>query len=274
MTKILDGKKLAGKISDVLRKEIKKSNLRLRLAVVLVGEEPVSKIFISQKKKFCENTGVNFRLYNFPKKISQNRLQKEVRRISKNSKNSGVIIQLPLPKNIDTNKVLNLIPSRKDVDVLSTESLGRFYQGTSKILPPVVKAISYLFTIYNLRIKRKNVVLIGSGKLTGLPLTLWILKKGGTLTVINKFTPNISSFTKKADILISGVGKSNLITAKMTKRGVIVIDCGSSYLEGKLVGDVDFKSVSKKTSYITPVPGGVGPLTVAFVIKNLVNLNK
>lgn len=273
MAKILNGKKLAEKILERVRKEIKKSHLKLRLTIIQVGENPVSEIFIRQKKKACEKVGIYFRLYKFEQKIAQKKLKTEVEKIVKNPRNSGAIIQLPLPKNRDADEILNLIPSEKDIDVLSTESLGKFYQGTLPISPPVVGAVSHLLKTYKIKIKGKNVVLVGAGRLVGQPLASWVLREKGILTVVNEFTKNISSFTQKADILISGVGKSNLIQGKMVKKGVIVIDCGSAYYKGKLAGDVDFKSVSKKASYITPVPGGVGPLTVACLIENLVRLN-
>ncbi len=271
--KILDGKKIAEKILENLRREIKKSNLKLGLAIIQVRENPVSEIFIKQKKKACEQVGINFKLYKFERKISQKRLKDEMKKIVKNPKNSGIIVQLPLPRHIVADEILNLIPFQKDIDVLSKESLGKFYQGTLPISPPVVGAVSHLLKNYKIKIQGKNIVLVGAGKLVGLPLTLWILKEKGNLTVVNELTPDISSFTEKADILISGVGKPNLIKGKIIKKGAIVIDCGSGYKKGKLLGDVDFKSVSKKASYITPVPGGIGPLTVACLIENLIRLN-
>ncbi|MCH8741803.1 bifunctional 5,10-methylenetetrahydrofolate dehydrogenase/5,10-methenyltetrahydrofolate cyclohydrolase [Patescibacteria group bacterium] len=271
--RILNGRKLAEKILERVRKEIKKSHLKLRLTIIQVGENPVSGVFIKQKKKACEKTGIDFRLYKFEQKIAQKKLKTEVEKIIKNPKNSGVIIQLPLPKNRDTDEILNLIPLKKDIDVLAIESLGKFYQGTSLILPPVVGAVSHLLKDYKIKIRGKGVVLIGAGRLVGQPLASWILREKGTLVVVNEFTRDIPSFTKKADILISGVGKPNLIQGKMVQKGVIVIDCGSVYHQGKFAGDVDFQSVSKKAGYITPVPGGIGPLTVACLIENLIRLN-
>lgn len=272
ITKILDGKKLSEKILEKVRRNIKKSHLKLRLAIIQIGENQVSEIFIRQKEKACKRVGIGFKLYKFQGKISQRKLKREVEKILKNPKNSGVIIQLPLPKNKDADEILNLIPSEKDIDVLSKESLGKFYQGTLLILPPVVGAVSYLLKASKIKIKGKNVVLVGAGKLVGKPLTLLILREKGTLTIIDEFTKNISSFTKKADILISGVGKPNLIQGKLIRKGVVVIDCSSVFYKGKLVGDVNFQSVSKKASYITPVPGGVGPLTVACLLENLTKI--
>jgi methylenetetrahydrofolate dehydrogenase (NADP+)/methenyltetrahydrofolate cyclohydrolase len=272
--KILDGKKISEKILENLKKEIKKSKLKLRLAVVQVGENPVSQIFINQKKKACEKIGIDFKLFKFPAKIGNQELKREIEKIVRNPENSGVIIQLPLPKKFLPEEFLNLIPEEKDIDVLSEKSLGRFYQGTLKILPPTVQGILYLFKNYKIKLRSKNVVIVGAGRLVGFPLTIQFLKKKATVSVINEFTRDTSFFTEKADILVSGVGWPNLIKGDLVKRGVIVIDAGTSMKKGRLVGDVDFKSVSKKASYITPVPGGVGPLTVACLLENLVKLNK
>jgi len=272
--KILNGKELSEKILAKLKKEVKKSKLKLRLAVVQIGENPVSQIFINQKKKACEKTGINFKLFKFPAKISVLELKKEIEKIVKNPENSGIIIQLPLPKKFLPEDFLNLIPEEKDVDVLSEKSLGKFYQGTLKILPPTVQGILYLLKNYKIELRGKNVVIVGAGRLVGFPLAAQLLKEKATLSVLNEWTRDASSFTKKADVLISGVGKPNLIKGNVVKKGAVVIDAGTSMKKGKLVGDVDFKSVSKKASYITPVPGGVGPLTVACLLENLATLNK
>jgi methylenetetrahydrofolate dehydrogenase (NADP+)/methenyltetrahydrofolate cyclohydrolase len=302
--RILDGKKLSEKILGSLKKEIKSRYLKLRLAVILVGENPISQIFINQKQKACEKVGIDFKLFKFPAEIGKSKLKKEISEIVKNPENSGVIIQLPLPKELGAQRklgecgssrgvgwsleeFLNLIPEEKDIDVLSEKSLGKFYQalpsfssknlggqGSLMILPPTVQGILYLLKHYRIKLMGKNVVIVGAGRLVGFPLAIQLLKEKATLSVLNEFTKDAPSFLKKADILISGVGKPNLIKGNMIKKGVIVIDAGTSVKEGRLVGDVDFKSVSQKASYITPVPGGVGPMTVACLLENLVKLNK
>jgi len=285
--KILDGKKLSERILANLKKEIKNHRLKSRLAVISVGENPISQIFINQKEMACEKIGINFKLFKFPTKIKNSELKKEISGIVKNPANSGVIIQLPLPKKFLPEEILNLISEEKDIDVLSENSLGKFYQalpsfssknlggqGTLKILPPTVQGILYLFKNYKIDLKGKNVVIVGAGRLVGFPLAIQLLKEKATVSVLNEFTKDAPSFLKKADILISGVGKPNLIKGNMIKRGVIVIDAGTSVKNGRLVGDVDFQSVFKKASYITPVPGGIGPLTVACLLENLVKLLK
>lgn len=272
--KLLDGKKLSEKILANLKKEVRKSNLKLRLAVVQVGENSVSQIFINQKKKACKLVGVDFKLYHFDKKINPQGLKKEIKKIVRNPANSGIIIQLPLPKKFPPEEFLNLIPEKKDIDVLSEKNLGEFYQGILPILPPTVSGVLGLLKNYKIELKGKNIVVIGAGRLVGFPLAIQLLKEKATLSVLNEFTKDAPSFIKKANILISGVGKPNLIKGKMVKKGVVIIDAGSAMKKGKLVGDVDSKEIYKKASYITPVPGGVGPLTVACLLENLVKLNK
>ena len=272
--KLLKGTELSKKFLVHLKKKLGKSKLKLRLAVIQIGRNYISEVFIGQKKKVAEKIGIGFKLYQFDKKIEKDRLKKKIKEIIKNPLNSGIIIQLPLPKQFLADDFLNLIPEEKDVDVLSEKSLGKFYQGKLKILPPIVKGILSLLKNYKIKLKGKNVVIIGAGRLIGLPLNLQLLKEKATLLVLNEFTKNISFFTNKADILISGVGKPNLIKSNMIKKGAVVIDAGISQRNGKVIGDVDFKEVSKKASYITPVPGGVGPMTVVSLLENLVELNK
>jgi len=271
--RILDGKKLAEKILGDLKKKIEENKLKLRLAVIQVGDNPVSQIFINQKKKACEKTGLNFKLFKFPTKIGKLELKREIEKIIRNPENSGIIIQLPLPKKFLPKEFLNLIPKEKDIDVLSEKSFGKFYQETLKILPPTVQGILYLLKNYKISLLGKNVIIVGAGRLVGFPLAIQLLKEKATLSVLNEFTKDTPFFTKKADILVSGVGKPNLIKGNVVKKGVIIIDAGTSMKKGKLVGDVDFKSVSKKASYITPVPGGVGPMTVVCLLENLIKLN-
>lgn len=272
---ILDGKKLSEKILNNIKKEIKTRDLKLRLAVVLVGSNYVSKAFINQKQKAAEKIGADFKLYKFEEKIESDELRKGIKRIVEDSANSGVVIQLPLPtKKFNTQDILNLVPKERDVDVLSEESLGKFYQGTLKALPPTVNGILRLLRNYKIKLLGKNIVVVGAGRLVGFPLAIQLLREKATLSVLNEFTKDTPAFTKKADILVSAVGKPNLIKGNMVKKGAVVIDAGSAMEGGGVVGDIDFKSVSKKASYITPVPGGVGPMTVACLLENLIDLNK
>jgi len=232
---LLDGKKIAGKLLNEIKKEIKEKKLQLKLAVILVGENSVSEIFIREKEKACQKVGIDFELFKFPSIIAPETLEREIKKIVNSPENSGIVIQLPLPKNINAQEILNLIPSEKDIDVLSEKSIR---------------------------------------KLVGKPLSFWLKREGVEFSIIDEKTKNISARIKEADIVISGVGKKGLIKGGMIKNGAIVIDAGSSCEKDKISGDVDFKSVSQKASYITPVPGGIGPLTVACLLKNLVKMNK
>lgn len=238
--RILDGKKLSEKILKNLKKEIEKKQLKLKLAIILVGEDSDSKIFVKQKKKACEKVGIDFELFKFSSKISNSELKKEIKKIVQKSDINGIVVQLPLPKNLHTEEILNLIPKEKDAEIVS----------------PVVCAVDRILKNYKISLRNKNIVLIGKGRLVGQPVAIWLKKRNLKFSDIDKI--------KNADIVISGVGKPDLIKGKMVKKGVVVIDIGK---------DVDFKSVFKKASYITPVPGGVGPVTVACLIENLVKLN-
>lgn len=258
MATILDGKKLSEKILEDLRIKIKKSGKKLKLAAILVGEDKDSKIFLRQKERACQKVGIDFQLFKFSASIGQEVLEKEVGKIAR-QENQGIIIQLPLPGHIKTQEVLNLIPAEKDVDALSGKILPE------KILAPVLGGVLELFKEYEINIKGKNVVVVGRGLLVGKPVSEWMKKNGVRVSVIDKKTRNISEITKKADILISGVGKQKLIKGDMIKEGTAVVD---------VAGDVDFKTVEPRASYIAPIPGGVGPMTVVTVIKNLIILNK
>jgi methylenetetrahydrofolate dehydrogenase (NADP+)/methenyltetrahydrofolate cyclohydrolase len=221
------------------------------------------KKFIERKIKFAEDIGAETRIYELPQDISTSQLRQKMAEISHILENDGVILQLPLPEQIKTQYVLNGIIASKDVDVLSSRAFGDFATGHSKILPPVVGAIKLIFEKYNVDVRNKNIVIVGAGRLVGKPAAIWLINQEATVSILNEFTPDISEFTKKADIIISGVGKKNLITPDMIKDGVVIID----------VGDAD-PGVAEKASLFTPAIGGLGPLTVAMVFKNLIELNK
>ena len=271
---LLDGKKLSQKILDELKQEIAGIKKQLRLAVVVVGEDPVVKKFIEQKKKKAEEVGIDIRIYPFEEKITTNELRKRIAEIVHEKKNTGVIVQLPLPSHINTQYILNSVTPEKDIDMLSTHALGNFVTGKSLILPPVVGATKEFFDKYQIDYKNKYVIVVGAGNLVGRPVVLWLLNEKVTFGVLRSSTPNPEEFLRRADIIISGVGKPRFITGDMIKDNAVVIDAGTSESEGKVVGDLDFDSVSKKAAYITPVPGGVGPLTVVMLLKNLVALSR
>jgi len=272
--KILDGKKIADRLLAKIDREIKKQRLKLKLAAVLVGNDPASLSFVGRKKQACGKVGVGFALYRFSINISQKILEKQVRKIAKDQKISGIIIQLPLPKSIDTDSILNLVPLGKDVDGLSRKGLEKFKKGKSKISPPVVGAVKKLLQVYKIKIRGKKVLVIGKGRLVGQPLTTWLPRQGTIVLTADKSTKNLAGLCLKADIIISGVGKPGLISGEMIKKGAVIIDVGSSKKAGRIVGDVNFESCAKKAGAISPVPGGVGPLTVACLLENLLKLDQ
>ncbi len=280
---IIDGRKIRDEIKESLKIEVQNLKKDLRLAVILVGENPASLKFIEEKEKFGKEIGIDTRIYKFDEAISTTALREKLAEIVHIKQNTGVIIQLPLPPQINTQYILNSVPPHKDIDVLSSGALGDFYVDKNFVLPPVVGAIDLILNkIFNDSISEnladKNIVIVGSGRLVGKPLAIWFVNLGATFSILNKNTPDISKFTREADILISGIGVSKFITADMVKDNAIVIDCGTSVEkteEGeKYSGDIDFETVKEKAAYITPVPGGVGPITIAMLFKNLVEMAK
>ncbi len=277
---ILDGKALAGKIIAALKEEYARLPGKLSLAAVVVGSDAVVGKFIAQKKKVAEELGVDFRVYEYAPDISTNELRKRLAVLVHDADPDGIIIQLPLPPELNRQYILNSVPPEKDVDMLSARAMGDFAVGKSRILPPVVGAVKALLEEYHIDVGAKHVLVIGAGMLVGKPVALWLTNEKASFSVVGEHTPDISEFIKKADVIITGVGKPNLITGDMVKEGTVVIDAGTAESGdpaaeggiGKLVGDVDFDSVSPKASYITPVPGGVGPLTVAMIYQNLLIL--
>ena len=272
MATLLSGETIAEGILKKLEKQSASWRIKKpKLAVVQVGDNPVSEKYIQEKAKVAERIGVALEVLRLKKGTSQKKIQAEIEKIGKNSKISGVIVQLPLPTTFPAQEILNTIPTSKDVDVLSCASFGLFALGELSILPPTVKAIALLLKTYRVEVQGKQVVVVGAGRLVGLPVAVWLLQQKARVTVTDKSTKNLADVVKQADIIISGVGKAKLIKAAMVKRGAVVIDAGSSVAQGRITGDVDFNNVIHKAKFITPVPGGVGPLTVACLFENVVD---
>lgn len=269
---LLDGKKLSQKILAELAEKIAALKKEMRLALVVVGNNSVVNQFVAQKKKAAESVGVRVRVYPFDEAVTTNHLRKRISEIVHERKNTGVIVQLPLPKHINKQYILDAIPPEKDVDVLSSSALGKFAAGKSRVLPPVAGAIKAFFDEYAVAYQNKYAVIMGYGSLVGKPVSLWLLNERVTLSIVGSRTKNPEKFLTEADIVISGIGKPNYITGDLLKEGSVIIDAGTSESEGKVLGDVDFDSAKTKASYLTPVPGGVGPLTVAILLQNLVTL--
>ncbi len=271
---LLDGKKLSQKILDEIREEISRTQKKLRLAIIVVGDNPVINKFIEQKKKTAEGLGIDVRIYPFEESITTNELRQRIADIVHEEKNSGVIVQLPLPPHINKQYILNAVPPTKDVDMLSSRSVGLFATGKSPIFPPVVGAIKAFFDDYAISLEGKEVLIMGAGSLVGRPVALWLLGQARPFSIITDQSSNPEKFITNADVIISGIGRPKFLTGEKIKDGVIIIDAGTSESEGKLVGDTDFESVGSKASFMTPVPGGIGPVTVAILFKNLVTLSK
>lgn len=271
---ILDGKKIAERILKELKEEVARVTKKPRLAVVVVGEDPVIANFIAQKKKAAEKIGAEVRVYPFPMDITTNELRRRISEIVHEKKNDGVIIQLPLPAHINKQYMLNAIPPEKDADVLSARAVGNFAVAKSPITPPVALAVKTLFEEYHIDYHTQSIAIVGAGALVGRPVALWLMGEGVGFMLITRDTPHPETALGAADIVISGIGKARFITGDMIKSGAVIIDAGTSESGGEIAGDVDAESVAAKASALAPVPGGVGPLTVAALFKNLLTLAK
>ncbi|MBI2634014.1 MAG: bifunctional 5,10-methylenetetrahydrofolate dehydrogenase/5,10-methenyltetrahydrofolate cyclohydrolase [Parcubacteria group bacterium] len=269
---VVDGKKFAEDLRGELLEERKRISGELKLAAVLVGDAESSLHFLKQKEKIANEIGVGFELIQFPADTSTEKLKTGLAKISQDPKNTGVIVQLPLPGHIEPSKILDSLPKEKDVDVLSFESFSAFLDGRSKILPPVVGAMDFILEKNGIDSRGKLVAVVGTGRLVGLPAMIWFSRQGGITCLFDRATGENARFLREADIIIAGSGNPNSITAEMVKPGAVVLDAGYEVVAGKPTGDVDFENVSKKASLITPVPGGIGPLTVVMLFKNLLKL--
>lgn len=260
---IFNCEKLASSELKRLKKKLKKD---ISLGVIQIGQDKVSEVYINEKRKAAKRMGAGFSHYKFPQTITLNQLKKEIKKLP----DDGLIVQLPIKSDLDTQRVLNLIPIEKDVDGLSETSLGRYYTGNLDILPPVVGALDKILIDQEVALKGNTLGVVGPGRLVGKPAIIYGLAKGATVVSVDENTKNPELLTKKADVLLTGVGQPGLITADMIKKGAVVIDAGTAKKDGDLLGDVDLESVKGKAKLVTPVPGGVGPLTVAVLLENLI----
>lgn len=274
MSKILDGKQLANNLNAKLKRRVsrlKHLGIIPGLAVILVGNDPASLIYVRNKQIVSKQLGLNFYLKKFSSTVSNKSLFLEINKLNKNKKIHGIILQLPLPKKLDTFKLLLSIDPLKDVDGLHPINLGLLALNRPMFIPATPKGIMDILNHYKICVKSKHVVLVGFGKVVGMPLSLLLANRQATVSIAQDTTWHLGKLTKQADILITATGKANLIKGRMLKKGVIVIDAGISKLKSKFVGDVDIKSVSLIAEYITPVPGGVGPMTVSSLMHNVIN---
>ena len=280
MGKILNGKELALKLNlelkDKISSFIKTSGIKPKLAAVLVGDDPASKLYINIKRKTCSEIGIGSILVDLDKNITKSKLLDEIEKLNKDKSVHGILLQLPLPKDLRpyTSEFIEQIAPIKDVDGLHPINRGKLFDYNEDFVPCTPKGIITLLEHYNIEIQGKNVVIINRSNLVGKPLIFMLLKRNATVTVCHSYTKNLDGYTKKADILIVAVGKSKFITKEKVKEGVVIIDVGISRENGKLSGDVDFEGVFEKCSWITPNPGGVGPMTVSFLLQNTFNAYK
>ena len=273
MAQILDGKKLREKILEQLELKIDKFQSKPTLVVILVGDNPASKIYVNNKKKTAEKLGINSEVINYPADISEAELLAKIEELNNDKNVTALLVQLPLPEHISSANVINAISPDKDVDGFTPQNFGKLFSGEEPaVYPCTPKGILLLLDEYNIELEGKHVVIVGRSTIVGRPLSQMMLNRNATVTVCHSRTKNLSEITKTADILISAVGK-NIIEGKMLKSDCVVIDVGIFKDEnGKTRGDVDFDSASKIASYITPVPGGVGPMTIASLMVNTVEL--
>lgn len=275
---ILDGKKVSAKVREDLKLEVdnlKKEGIKPKLAVIMVGNDPASKVYVRNKNKACEEIGIEYEEFLLDEKTTMEELLNVIDNLNKNQNIDGILLQSPIPKHLDINKAFRAILPEKDVDGFHPINAGKLSIGEKCFVPCTPHGVVKIMEEYNIETEGKNVVIVGRSNIVGKPLIQCMLQKNATVTVCHSKTRNLEEFTKKADILIVAIGKQKFITENMVKEGVVVIDIGiNRNEEGKLVGDVDFDNVSKKASYITPVPGGVGPMTVAMLMENVVEAAK
>jgi len=277
MTTILDGKGLAEKILQNIKEKVTTLNRKPKLVVIQIGEDPASKVYIKHKKKACLKVDFSFAEISLPFDIDQKTVLQKIDQLNADQNVDGLIVQLPVPKQINVPQIMRQIDPKKDVDGFCAYNLGKMFLSKEfEDLPPATPlGIITLLQEYKIPLQGKDVCIVGSSNIVGKPVALMLKNRNATIQLCDIFTQNLAEKTKKADILISAVGKAKLITSEMVKKNAVVIDVGMNRDEnGKLCGDVDFENIASKVSYITPVPGGVGPMTVASLIVNTFNAYK
>ena len=278
MTEIIDGKGLAKKIRENLKKDVdglRKEGIIPKFAVILVGEDPASKIYVRNKNKACVEIGIEYEEHVLKQDTTMEELLRLIDKLNKDKSINGILLQSPLPQHLDINEALKQIDYKKDVDGFNPVNVGKLSLGQDCFVSCTPYGIIKMLEEYKIPIEGKNAVIIGRSNIVGKPLIQCLLSKNATVTVCHSKTQNIEEITKNSDIIIAAMGKPKFLKGNMVKQGATVIDVGINRMEnGKIVGDVDFEEVSKKTSYITPVPGGVGPMTIAMLMNNIVKATK
>ncbi len=276
---ILDGKALSEKIKEEVKVEVaqlvEEKQITPGLAVILVGNDAASATYVASKAKSCKNAGIYSVVHEMPESITQDELLETIERMNQNPALDGILVQLPLPKHIDTTTVLEAIDPLKDVDGFHPYNVGRMVSNLDSFLPATPFGVMRMFEEYGIELSGKNVVVIGSSDIVGKPMASLLINAKATVTVCNSRTKDLKAHTLAADIVVIAVGVPYLLKENMVKDGAIVIDVGINRLEnGKLVGDADFEGLKNKCSHLTPVPGGVGPMTIAMLLKNTIKASK
>lgn len=278
MAIIIDGKELAKKIRANLKiecEELKNKQINPKLAVIMVGDDPASKVYIRNKSKVCEDVGIEYKEYLLSSNTKQKELIELIEKLNQDKTINGILLQSPIPANLDINEAFRTISPQKDVDGFNPVNVGKLVLNQDTFVSCTPYGIMKMFEEYNIDLTGKNVVILGRSNIVGKPLMHCCLNKNATVTVCHSKTQNLVQKAKEADILISAIGKAQFVTADMVKENAVVIDVGINRLEnGKITGDVDFENVKEKASYITPVPGGVGPMTIAMLMNNVIKATK
>ena len=279
MAKILDGKAVSQRVKNALKDEtekfVEKYGIRPGLAVVIVGDDPASRVYVNSKKKACAEIGYYSEEHALPESTTEGELLSLVEKLNGDEKIHGILVQLPLPKHIDEEKIINAINPKKDVDAFHPVNVGKIMIGNFDFLPCTPAGVMELINEAGIDLTGKNCVVVGRSNIVGKPQAMLLLHKNATVTICHSKTKNIKEITKNADVLVAAVGRAQMFDGDYIKDGAVVIDVGMNRLENKkLVGDVDFESAAKKASYITPVPGGVGPMTIAMLMRNTLTAAK
>ena len=277
MAKIIDGKLISAAVKERVKNqvaELKEKNIAVGLAVIIVGEDPASKVYVANKKKACETLGIISEEYALPENTSEEELLDLINKLNAKKSINGILCQLPLPNHLDEKLIINSILPEKDVDAFHPTNVGKIMIGDFDFVPCTPAGVMEMLAYENIDVEGKNCVVIGRSNIVGKPMNMLLLHKNGTVTICHSRTKNLKEITTKADILIAAVGRPNFVTADMVKKDAVVIDVGINRVDGKLCGDVDYENVSKIASAITPVPGGVGPMTIAMLMQNTLTAAK
>ncbi|AKG67106.1 bifunctional methylenetetrahydrofolate dehydrogenase/methenyltetrahydrofolate cyclohydrolase [Lactobacillus helveticus] len=277
MGKVLDGKTFANLLGQNLKEKVKKlkdEGITPHFCVINIGDDPANKIYVRTKKRRAEKMGIIQDIYQMPADTKQEEAIALIDKLNADPAINGLMVQLPAPKQIDTDALIERIDPNKDADGLTPANIGHLWMDKHFVEPATAEGIIALLKHYEIPLEGKNVVIIGRSNIVGKPLAALMLEQNATVTIAHSRTKNLGEITKKADVLVSATGQAFLVKADMVKDGAVVVDVGMNHVDGKLVGDVDFDNVKEKASYITPVPGGVGPLTVQFLMEAVVKLTR